>query len=180
MLIPLILALGLLHDAAALQRTDRVDLTLGAAVENLAAARAAAPEYDVDADLLLSIAWHESRYTPRAVTAEPGGLWSCGVMTPEPMRTCRPGDLAAGYRAGARHLRGWLDAERGNLRRALLGYAGGFRLIAECARGPVLIERAGRDLDLCGTPDVFLDRAAWIRRERSRLPRHPSRASMPS
>lgn len=172
-LIPTILALLLLGDAAALRRTDPADLTIAAAVAHVAGARAAATEFDVDPDVLLSIAWHESRYTASAVTAEPGGRRSCGVMTPEPLARCAPGGVLDGYRAGARHLRGWLDAERGDVTRALRGYAGGFRMIARCTRGPVIVTRRGRELDLCDMRAMFLDRADRIRRGRDRRPARP-------
>ncbi len=119
--------------------------------------------YDVDPAVLLAIGWHESRYDHAAVTVEEGGKVSCGVMTPEPIARCpsKP-SLAAGYLAGAAHLRTWIDASRGNLVRALLGYAGGYRLIARCAQGPVVVTRGPRRKDVCRTPQVFLERARAI------------------
>lgn len=171
MFLPIILALTLLHDAESLRRTAPADLSLAGACANLAAARAAGAELAVDPDLLLAVAHHESRYQAGAVTAEPGRKVSCGVMTPEPLRTCRPSTLERGYLDGARHLRGWLDACRGRLRCALTGYAGGFRLVSACARGPVVSHRRLGDLDLCRTADVFLRRARLIRESRLARPR---------
>src|SRR5262245_18271545 len=129
MLLPILLALSLLHDAESLRRTAPADLSVAAACANLTAARSIGAELAIDPDILLSIASHESRYVVAGVTAEPGGRTSCGVMTSVPMRTCRPSSFASGYRAGARHLHGWIDACGGSLRCALTGYAGGYRLI---------------------------------------------------
>ncbi len=82
---------------------------------------------------LLAIAAHESNYKHDEVTPEPGGRFSCGVMTPEPLtsrRACSAAaaSLASGYLAGAMHLRVWLDTCRGNERCALRGYAGAWTL----------------------------------------------------
>jgi hypothetical protein len=103
--------LGLLTssaDAQALRSTAPQDLpTIDVAREHLADARLAAVVYRVDHALVLSIAWHESRYTD-AATPEAGGRVSCGAMTPEPTSHCS-GSLLDGYLAGAKHLRGWLD-----------------------------------------------------------------------
>lgn len=152
-------------DAEALRATAPLYLTTDTAAENLTAARIAAAITDTDPDLLLSIAWHESRYESTQVTPEVGGKVSCGAMTPEPTHdrtACRDAtsSLVSGYLAGARHLRVWLDASHGNIKTALTGYAGGYRLIAACRRG----ERVHG----CATPDVFLGRAQRIRDRRHR------------
>jgi len=109
-------------------------LTRETAGEHVMAARLAAAAYDVDADVLLSIAYHESRYLVTAVTMEPPDKqghprWSCGVMTPEPMTDhalCLENTRSslAGYLAGASHLRAWLLQCRGALDCALRGYGG--------------------------------------------------------
>lgn len=147
------------QDAEALRRTAPHYLTASSAEQHLAAARVAELATGVDADLLLSVAWHESRFGPTVVTAEPGGLVSCGVMTPVPKKRCHAHELTlgGGYLAGALHLRGWFDACRGSQRCALQGYAGGFALIRVCFNAP--------NDRRCAIADVFLDRAAWIRRE---------------
>lgn len=170
---PMLAGLQLAHDAEALRQTDPTDLTLPLAAEHLTAARVAAREFKVDPNLLLAIAWHESRYTI-ARTAEPGGLVSCGVMTPEPMPTCSSSSIEAGYRAGAKHLRAWLDACHNRTHCALIGYAGGYKLLGECAKSPVIVIRVGHKIDLCRTDEVFLGRARWIATERVR-PRLPRR-----
>jgi len=149
--------------ADGLRSTAPVYLTPEQAAEHSAAAAYAARQYQLDDTLLLSIAYHESRYTD-AVTPEPGGKYSCGTMTPVPQAHCSRQTPVEGYLAGAAHLRGWITAERGDLRLALLGYAGGGRLIRACADGPVLTH----GVDACHTPAVFLARAAWIRTERRR------------
>jgi len=153
-------------DAEALRRTAPEPIELAVAAENLAAARAAGALVDVDPDLLLSVAAHESRYHGDAVGPESGGRVSCGIMTPTPVASCSRQTVLEGYLAGARHLRTWVNATR-SLHAALLGYAGGYALIGACARGPVL-RKTGRHDDLCLTPEVFLWRRDWIRRERTK------------
>jgi hypothetical protein len=153
-------------DAAALQRTAPEPIASEVAVEHISAARAAGMQFDVDPDLVLAISAHEGRYQHGVVTREHDGLVSCGAMTPEPVASCRPQTVLEDYLAGAGHLRTWINATR-DLRTALLGYAGGYALIGACAKGPVL-RNAGHHDDLCLTPNVFLWRRDWIRRERSR------------
>lgn len=136
--------------------------------EHAMAAVIAGAVFDVDPALLLSIAHHESNYDHTATTAEAGQKTSCGVMTPVPTQdagSCRLATSSplAGYLVGAQHLRTWLDAQHGNLHAALVGYAGGYRLIGRCARGPVIVIRGRYRKDVCRTPEVFLGRAARIR-----------------
>lgn len=150
-------------DSEALRQTAPAYLTADTAREHLRAARVAGAIYRVDPALLLSIAHHESRYAYREVTLEAAGKVSCGAMTPEPTYdrdAClrASSSVLGGYLAGAAHLRTWLAATRGSLRTALLGYAGGFHLIRWCQ------DNRARQ---CDTPDVFLGRAAWIRRHLS-------------
>lgn len=92
---------------------------------------------DTDPALLMALAYQESRYTPATVTPEVGGKVSCGVMTPVPSAACAPSSrtVLGGYLAGAAHLRTWLGVTGGDLRRALLGYAGGYHLLAVCQDG---------------------------------------------
>jgi hypothetical protein len=160
-----IILLGLLfrHDGEMLASTAPEPISTVDAAQHVAAARIAAARYHVDADLLLSIAAHESRYETHALTLEVGGKMSCGVMTPVPMATCDGEiDELLGYDAGARHLREWLDATHNDVRQALLGYAGGYRMIAACKLGPVY-RTTGLHQDLCTIADVFLWRATVIR-----------------
>jgi hypothetical protein len=159
----LILALVRTEDAEALVRTDRADLTVETAREHIAAARIAAAYHQVDPSLLLSIAWHESRYKVDAVGKEIGGLVSCGPMTPVPIKKCEKKGIVDGYLDGAGHLREWINTSQ-SLHVALLGYAGGYRLIEACSNGPVIRKNGRRD-DLCKTPDVFIWRRNWIRDE---------------
>lgn len=153
-------------DADALRQTAPRDLTVETARIHLGAARVAAAAEGVDVDLLLSIAWHESHYDATTRTAEPGQKTSCGVMTPIPKASCMTPSVIDGYLEGATHLRTWLTAARGNVHIALLGYAGGYRMIKACAVGPVTTTRQGHDVDLCSIADVFLGRARAIRRAR--------------
>jgi len=152
------------HDVAALQRT--ANLSSEAAAENLAAARLAGAAYKLDPDLLLAIAWRESRYQPGAIGPVVRGKRACGVMQPIMHKQCIAPRLLDGYLEGARHLREWAKAT-GSQHDALVGYAGGYAMIERCRLGPIERERAGRVVDLCSTPE--LRRAAWIRRERTRM-----------
>jgi hypothetical protein len=142
-----------------LRSTAPAYLTAESAREHLAAAVIAAMVTDIDPALLLSIAWHESRYEHGAVTAEPGHRVSCGVMTPEPIARCpRAMSVLDGYLAGARHLAGWRSGSRNDVE-MLQGYAGGYYMIRFCASG-------GRSRG-CDVPSVFRARAEWIRRSTS-------------
>jgi len=143
-------------DAEALQRFAPRYVTVDDAREHVWAARVAAATYGVDADMILAIAYHESRFTTNVVSKEPGNRVSCGAMTPFPTKTCVPKPLLAQYLDGTRH---WaIDWRRGgdvrNEREALLGYAGGYRMIRRCRQGPVLRHKTHGD-DLCRTPEVF-------------------------
>jgi len=152
-------------DVEALRASAPTYLTTDTAREHLAAARVAAFWTRTREGLVLSVAWHESRYQSNVVSHEPGGLVSCGVMTPEPTTRCDPGALVIQYLRGAEHLRVWLDAEPASEHSALLGYAGGYRLINACAQGPVLLTRKdGHQDDACLTPEVFTWRERLIGR----------------
>lgn len=126
-------------DPVALRDSAPLYLTTEEAAEHLTAARLAGAVYEIDPDILLSIAWHESRYTQKAVTREVLGKVSCGAMTPEPtydLEACKraTSSLVYGYLAGAHHLRIWLDVTKDDLHEALRGYAGGYALIGACRR----------------------------------------------
>jgi hypothetical protein len=139
------------------RRTAPAYLTLEQAREHAFAAVFAGEIYNMDPALLLAIAWHESNFEVSTVTPEIGGKVSCGVMTPEPIDHCpRNTSLLDDYMRGAEHLAGWYKAEHENQRLALLGYAGGGRLIRFCLSGG---EARG-----CKIPEIFLQRAARILR----------------
>jgi hypothetical protein len=156
------------NDAEALRKTAPSYLTTETAGEQLIAARIAAATYRLDADLLLSTAYYESRYTANVVGPVVRGKTACGVMQPIMETKCVGQTFAEGYLEGAKHYRGWYDACRGNERCAILGYGGGYALIKKCAEGPLNVERSGKTFDLCTLPDVRLGRARWIKRLRSR------------
>lgn len=158
------------HDVQAFQATTGKGLDPTTAALHLLAARAAGEAYKLDPDLLLAIAWRESRYQVDAVTKERSGKLSCGVMmTTEPLgKPCPAPDVFTGYMQGASHLASWMRLAGGDQRKALLGYAGGYPMIRACSDGGQLLRvRAGREVDLCKTPE--LARAAWIRRVRERV-----------
>lgn len=143
-------------DAEALVRFAPSYLTIDSARDHVWAARVSAAIYEVDADMVLAISFHESRFTDNVVSAEPGNRVSCGAMTPYPTKTCVPKPLLAQYLDGTWH---WaVDWRRaGDVRsdrEALLGYAGGYRMIRRCRQGPVL-RHGDRGDDLCRTPEVF-------------------------
>lgn len=171
-----------LSDGEALQRTSPtygakgLPMTAELAREHVVHARIAAAIVGegIEADDLLAIAWHESRYDPTVSTNEgpgrwwanygagPGAYsrtrWSCGVMTPSPKPSCEPHELemSGGYLAGAMHLAVWMRQCRGNRICALNGYAGG---------------ATDRQVPGYKTWQVFTMRAAWIRKERDRKER---------
>lgn len=99
-------------EAEALRATAPAYLSRWSAAQHLGAARLAATRFDVDVATILAIAYHESRFVIATRTREPGGRVSCGVMTPVPQRRCSVDELTVlgGYRAGAIHLRAWIDA----------------------------------------------------------------------
>jgi hypothetical protein len=144
------------HSANGLASTAPSYLTRDQAREHLGAAVVAAAVTNTDLPILLSIAWHESRYKHDVVTPEPGGRFSCGVMTPEPIRDHKACSLARSslvesYLAGARHLKVWLRSCGGHYGCALRGYAGAATHdCRESTRACI----AARD---------FAQRATWIR-----------------
>lgn len=159
-------------DVEAFRQSAPYYLTEETAEGHLTSARVVAWMYALDADLLLSIAHHESRYTVDLKTPEIGGKVSCGLMTPIPHKNpdvCPTSEspFIDGYIDGARHLRDWYTACGNRRRCALLGYAGGYTLIRACTLGPVFRNRTSGD-DLCRTPDVFLRRVWLIRKLRTR------------
>ena len=166
-------------DAEALHRFAPKYVTVEAAREHVWAARVAATTYSVDAEMVLAIAWHESRFTDNVVAKESGGRFSCGSMTPFPTKTCVRKTLLAQYLEGTRH---WaVDWRRAgdvrNAREVLLGYAGGYRLIRRCRQGPVLRHKTHGD-DLCLTPEVFGGIRARIRAARQPKPSRPPKRNV--
>jgi hypothetical protein len=156
------------NDADALRRTAPNDLTAPAAMEHLTSARIAASFYGIDADMLLSTAYFESRYTSSVVGPVVAGKTACGVLQPTMETKCVGQTVLEDYLDGAKHLQDWYRACRGNERCALLGYGGGYALIKSCAEGPVMRERGGRKVDLCTIPDIRQFRARWIKKERAK------------
>lgn len=144
-------------------------LTPSSAVLHLGAARVAGARYGVDPAVLLSIAYHESRFVLDVRTRESGDRVSCGVMTPVPQARCGPQELTllGGYLAGAQHLRAWIDVCHATdhwrhdvddevvQRCALWAYAGGLTFRAFCEAKP---GRPG-----CDAVTKFEERARAIR-----------------
>lgn len=164
-------------------------LTVETAAQHVAAARFAAVLTDTDPDLILAISHHESRFEPTVVgPLLHNGKRACGVMQHVPVAgPCPKRPLVADYLAGARHLAWWIRAERGNIERALAGYAGGYPAIKRYEEGAARVRavvrlnlaRARRiksARELKGVPTVRLERAAsrfpilnpraWVRRYR--------------
>lgn len=145
------------HDAKGLVQTAKdTRLTQEKATKHLAAARVAAQLTDTDPELLLAIAYHESRYKPSLSGPLVRKKRACGIMQPTPIASpCREESLLHEYLEGARHLRTWLNATHGNVKHALLGYAGGYKLLRRCAG-----ENKPR---ACGIVKVHLARANRIK-----------------
>lgn len=158
-------SIGDVHAAEALVSTAKdTHLTVETAEQHVAAARFAAELTDTDADLLLAIAHHESRYEPAVVGPLVRGKRACGVLQQVPIEgPCPTPSLLRDYVNGAEHLAGWIRAQHGNVERGLIGYAGGYALIARCDRGEAL--RA------CSIGRVHQARARRIKRARDLTPR---------
>lgn len=139
-------------DALVATAPDYLDRTSAEIV--LLAAESAGAVYRVDPAILLSIAYHESRYVRTTVTPEPGGRVSCGVMTPVPQRSCSDWELTVigGFEAGAAHVALWRSLLPGL---ELYAYAGGGWLAGLCAKD--------RKAQECRVVDQFVRRAEWIR-----------------
>lgn len=155
-------------DLPAIALGDLVGLPSSIAREHLDAAISAGEATDTDPAMLLAIAKFESNFQQNTRTLEPQGKVSCGVMTPVPTysrRECSSArsSLAAGYLAGARHLREWIDGcaaiGRPTTRCALLSYAGGSALRNYCARrwGNVCWRAYTRRVDLADKIKKILD-----------------------
>jgi hypothetical protein len=71
---------------------------------------------------------------------------------------CPEPSILRDYVNGAQHLAGWIRAQRGDLKRALIGYAGGYALLDLCDRG-----EAPRT---CTIASYHLTRAKRIKRAR--------------
>jgi hypothetical protein len=157
------------QDVEALRSTAPSYLTTDTAREHLLAARVAAASYNLDADLLLAIAWYESRYTVNAIGPLVRGKRACGVMQPIMENGCQKNPtLMEGYLEGAKHVRTWLDASRGDMNLAMLGYAGGYALINKCKEGPLMVTRGKREVDLCTVGHIRTARARYIQRARTK------------
>ena len=150
-------------------------LTVEIAAQHVAAARFAATLTDIDPDLILAISHHESRFEPTVVGPIVRGRRACGVMQQVPIKgKCPEPSILRDYVNGARHLAGWIRAQRGDLKRALIGYAGGYALLAMCDRG-----EAPRT---CTVASYHLARAKRIQRARELGEKRPVtrvRASVP-
>jgi hypothetical protein len=152
-------------EISAFQSTER-GLTYEKAEEHLTAARIAGLVHHVDPNLLLGIAWHESRYT-NAETRESGNRYSCGPMTPVPHRghcSAEERSTVGGYLRGAEHLKMWMDQPRCNGRRERCGvtsYAGGGGLVKICAQYGRSINVFGHNA--CLTASDILRRTRQIR-----------------
>jgi hypothetical protein len=143
-------------------------LTVDTAAVNIAAARFAAILTDTDPDLLLAIAHHESRFEPAVIGPLVRGKRACGVLQHVPITAkCPEPSIFRDYVNGAQHLAGWIRAQHGDIKRALIGYAGGYALLALCDRGEA--PRA------CSIANYNLARAKRIKDARELSTRPPGR-----
>jgi hypothetical protein len=146
-------------DAEALTRLPDTRLTLETAAQHLAAARIAGALTAIDPDLLLAIAYHESRFELDVVGPSVGnGKHACGVMQPVPLGRCPAPSLFRDYLGGARHLETWIRVQHGDVNRGLIGYAGGHALLKLCESDAAL--RA------CSIARVHQARAKRLKRAR--------------
>lgn len=146
-------------DAEALTRLPDTRLTVETARSHIAATRFVGALTNIDPDLLLAIAYHESRFELDVVGPTVGNAkHACGVMQHVPTASCPEPSLLRDYLDGARHLETWIRAQHGNVERALIGYAGGYALLKLCDRGEA--PRA------CSIASVNLARAKRIKRLR--------------
>ncbi|HSX22152.1 MAG TPA: lytic transglycosylase domain-containing protein [Gaiellaceae bacterium] len=144
---------------ALLSTAKDTHLTAETAAQHVAAARFAAVLTGTDPDLLLAIAHHESRYEPNVVGPPVRGKHACGVMQQVPVTgPCPTVELPLDYLEGARHLAEWIRAQKGDVTRALVGYAGGYALLALYEEGGATRAQAVVRLELA--------RAECIRRAR--------------
>ena len=104
-------------------------------------AQLAAQAYGHDVDLLLAIAWKETRHRPWLVSATN----DCGVMQVQTRGNAaycaKLAGLAYGYSEGARVLRAWVDV-KGNLVDGLGAYACGGRISKRCRIWAMLVTNA--------------------------------------
>jgi hypothetical protein len=152
-------------DVEGLRASAPLELTAETAALHLSSARLAGLEFGIEPNVLLAIAYRESRYKLSLQGPEVRGKHACGLMQPG-MRTgpCPQQTELDGYREGAMHLRRWADTKqcRGDLRCALLGYSGGYALLRACAAGPVEVTRGGKTKNLCRIPDFTFARARLV------------------
>lgn len=136
---------ALIHAVCLAVRLCSVTDPATALVHAVAAQAASSPA--IPPEILLSIAWHESRFDPTATSYVDGdgvrraGVWRssmpagtgprfCGVMQTaaghhwEDCIEQRP--IVDGYRRGAEILGNWMRAAHGDLAAALRGYGCGF------------------------------------------------------
>jgi len=149
------------RDVEALRRTAPSYLSEETAGTHLAAARIAGAIYGIQPEIALAVAWHESRYQLDVIGPLVRGKRACGVMQHTPLKHCPKPSLLRDYLTGARHLKWWIRAQRGDLSRALIGYAGGYALLEKCDRG-----EAPRT---CPIARIHLARAKRIKRAREKI-----------
>lgn len=146
-------------EAEGLRATAPRDLTIEEATEHLTAARAVAQAFNIDETILLAIAYRESRYTLGLPGRPINGRMACGVMQViVKLGRCAPQSHEDEYTAGALELTQWMKAQP-DIERALLGYAGGYRLLNHCKTEP-------KD-KRCGIGRAVLARAKRIKRSLS-------------
>lgn len=98
------------------------------AAAQAAAIQRAAIEHHVDAELLLAMAWTETRFDPMQVSRAKGS-WFCGVLQVQASNKKGCDELAnveRSYFEGAAHLRLWMRYAKGDTAAALRGYGCGF------------------------------------------------------
>lgn len=116
------------------------------AAKHVHEARAAATEHGLEPELLLAMAYIESRFYPEAtsrvedgkratglwMSTKPAGTgpWFCGVMQTQARfdwnECLKQRDITLAYRHGASELKKWMSYVQGDLAKALRGYGCGW------------------------------------------------------
>jgi hypothetical protein len=148
-------------DAEVLAKLPGTKLTVESARQHIAAARIAGAIAEIDPNLILVISYHESRFELDAVGPTlSNNKRACGVMQHVPVARCPEPSMLRDYVDGAQHLATWIKAQRGDVGRGLIGYAGGYALLKKCDLGEAP--------KACSIARIHLARAARLKHARAK------------
>jgi hypothetical protein len=148
-------------EAEVLMRLPDTQLTIDTAKQHIAAAQIAGAAAGIDPDLILVISYHESRFELDVVGPTLGNnKRACGVMQHVPIARCPEPSMLRDYVDGAQHLATWIKAQRGDVSRGLIGYAGGYALLKKCD--------IGEAPKACSIARIHLARAGRLKHARTK------------